>query len=69
MTLDERLSARETIPKWGDTGGHLWSACPDPGPISSLKEHVPQRTTEELEEKLSLAKRKSGEAGRLLPDM
>ena len=49
--------------------GHLWSACPDPGPTSSLKEHVPQRTTEELEEKLSPAKRKSGEAGRLLPDM
>lgn len=69
VTLDEWLSAHETIPEWGDTGGHLCSACPDPGPTSSLKEHVPQRTTEELEEKLSPAKRKSGEAGRLLPDM
>lgn len=69
VTLDEWFSAHETIPEWGDTGGHLWSACPDPGPTSSLKKHVPQRTTEELEENLSPAKRKSGETERLFPDI
>ena len=69
VTLDEWLSASETIPEGDDTGGHQLSAFPEPGPTSSLKEEVPQGNAEELEKKLSPAKRKSGETWRMFPNM
>lgn len=69
VSLDEQwLSASETVPEADDTGGHLLRAFPEPGSTSSLKDDVPQGTTEEMEEKLSSAKRKSRETWRPFPN-
>lgn len=68
MTLDERLSAVKQSPN-----GRYWRPSAECMPRSwasiSLKEHVPQRTTEELEGETQPSKESQERQGRLLPDM
>lgn len=60
VTSDEWLSASETIPE-GMTWRPPAECFPRTRGTYSLKERVPQGTTEAMEEKLSRAKRKSGQ--------
>lgn len=54
MTLQQQLSASETIPKGDDNGGHLLSAFPEPGPVSPF----PQGTTGKLGGETQLSQEK-----------